>query len=264
MDLVVIGVPAMLPAHRQNLILERLERQSLVRVVELSREFGVTTETIRRDLEHLSSGGLVSRTHGGAVATEALHHDRPYRDRSTQRLDEKRAIARAVVDDIRPGEILGLDASSTSTVLADLLPDVAITVVTNSAAIIQSLGSRPNVTIIATGGVLDPQTMAFAGSIAEATIQRFTFDRLFISCRGIDPNRGVGESSDELARLKQRMVEAASTVYVLADHTKFERRPAFLCATWSEVDHLITDADAPQLGTDTIAKGSTRVVTATV
>lgn len=254
----------MMPAHRQNLILERLERQSTVRVTDLSREFGVTTETIRRDLEHLSDGGLVSRTHGGAVATEALHHDRPYRDRSTQRLDEKRAIARSVVDAIQPGEILGLDASSTSTVLADLLPDVAITVVTNSAAIIQSLGSRPNVTIIASGGVLDPQTMAFAGTIAESTIQRFTFDRLFISCRGIDPKRGVGEASDELARLKQRMIEAANTVYVLADHTKFERRPAFLCADWSEVDWLITNNGAPHAALETIARGKTQVVAASV
>lgn len=252
----------MMPAHRQNLILERLERQSTVRVADLSREFGVTTETIRRDLEQLSGNGLVSRTHGGAVATEALHHDRPFRDRSTQRLAEKSAIARAVVDDIQPGEILGLDASSTSTVLADLLPDVAITVVTNSAAIIQSLGNRPNLTIIATGGVLDPQTMAFAGSIAEATIQRFTFDRLFISCRGIDPNRGVGEASDELARLKQRMIEAANAVYVLADHTKFERRPAFLCASWDQVHTLVTNSDAPQAATQRIADGGTRVVTA--
>jgi len=254
----------MIPAHRQSLVLERLERQSTVRVVDLAREFGVTTETIRRDLEQLSKDGLVSRTHGGAVATEALHHDRPYRDRSTQRLDQKRAIARAVVGDIQPGEILGLDASSTSTVLADLLPDVAITVVTNSAAIIQSLGSRPNVTIIATGGVLDPQTMAFAGTIAENTIQRFTFDRLFISCRGIDPKRGVGEASDELARLKQRMIEAASAVYVLADHTKFERRPAFLCARWDEVGTLVTDTGAPQQAIETIGRGKTRVVVASV
>jgi len=252
----------MMPAHRQNLILERLERQSTVRVADLSREFGVTTETIRRDLEHLSGNGLVSRTHGGAVATEALHHDRPFRDRSTQRLAEKSAIARAVVADIQPGEILGLDASSTSTVLADLLPDVAITVVTNSAAIIQSLGNRPNLTIIATGGVLDPQTMAFAGSIAEATIERFTFDRLFISCRGIDPKRGVGEASDELARLKQRMIEAASSVYVLADHTKFERRPAFLCAGWDQIHTLVTNSDAPQAATQRIADGGTRVLTA--
>jgi len=254
----------MMPSHRHNLILERLERQSMVRVADLSREFGVTTETIRRDLEQLSEGGLVARTHGGAIATEALHHDRPYRDRSTQRLDEKRAIALSVVGDIQPGEILGLDASSTSTVLADLLPDVAITVVTNSAAIIQSLGVRPNVTIIATGGVLDPQTMAFAGTIAESTIQRFTFDRLFISCRGIDPKRGVGEASDELARLKQRMIEAANTVYVLADHSKFERRPAFLCASWDEVDVLVTNSAAPSSSLDVIEKNRTRVIRASV
>lgn len=254
----------MMPAHRQNLILERLERQSMVRVAELSREFGVTTETIRRDLEQLSDGGLVSRTHGGAIATEALHHDRPYRDRSTQRLDEKRAIARAVVDDIKPGEILGLDASSTSTVLADLLPDVAITVVTNSAAIIQSLAGRPNLTIISTGGVLDPQTMAFAGSIAEATIERFTFDRLFISCRGIDPKRGVGEASDELARLKQRMIAAASEVYVLADHTKFERRPAFLCAGWGDISTLVTNSATPTHMVDEINQRGSRVVVAQI
>lgn len=250
----------MMPAHRQNLILERLERQSMVRVADLSREFGVTTETIRRDLELLSDGGLVSRTHGGAVATEALHHDRPYRDRSTQRLDEKRAIARCVVEDIQPGEILGFDASSTSTVLADLLPDVAITVVTNSAAIIQTLGSRPNLTVISTGGVLDPQRLAFAGSIAESTIERFMFDRLFISCRGIDPKRGVGEASDELSRLKQRMIEAANSVYVLADHTKFERRPAFLCASWREIGTLVTNPGAPEESLRQIAEGGTSVV----
>lgn len=250
----------MIPSQRQNLILEHLERHSAVRVADLSREFGVTTETIRRDLEHLSEGGLVSRTHGGAVATEALHHDRPYRDRSTQRLEEKRAIARSVLDDIQPGEILGFDASSTSTVLADLLPDVAITVVTNSAAIIQSLGSRPNLTIVSTGGVLDSQRLAFAGTIAESTIQRFTFDRLFISCRGIDPKRGVGEASDELARLKQRMIEAAGKVYVLADHSKFERRPAFLCATWREIGTLVTNPNAPSEALQQIKQSGTQVV----
>ena len=200
---------------------------------------------------------------GGGGGSYVDNIDLRFRDRSTQRLDEKSAIARAVVDDIKPGEILGLDASSTSTVLADLLPDVAITVVTNSAAIIQSLGSRPNVTIIATGGVLDPQTMAFTGTIAEGTIRRFTFDRLFISCRGIDPKRGVGEASDELARLKQCMIEAASAVYVLADHTKFDRRPAFQCASWGEIDYLVTDDSAPAHAVDAIGKlHRTKVVTA--
>ncbi len=252
----------MLPAHRHNLILERLERQSIVRVADLSREFDVTTETIRRDLEQLSEAGLVARTHGGAVATEALHHDRPYRDRSTQRLEEKRAIAQAVVGDIQPGEVLGLDASTTCNVLADLLPDVAITVVTNSAAIVQTLGSRPNVTVVATGGVLDPPTMAFSGTIAEATIGRFTFDRLFFSCRGIDVKRGVGEASDERARLKQRMIEAASTVYVLADHTKFDRRPAFQCAAWGEIDRLVTTPGAPQQAIEAISSGPTTVTVA--
>ena len=244
----------MLPAHRQSLILERLERQSTVRVSELSREFAVTTETIRRDLEQLHHRGLVSRTHGGAVATEALHHDRPYRERSTQRLDEKRAIARRVVADIQAGEILGLDSSSTCSVLADMLPDVALTVVTNSPVIVQSLASRPNATVISTGGVLDPQTMAFTGTIAESTLARFALDRLFISCRGIDPARGVGEASDDHARLKQSMARSATKTYVLADHTKFDRRPAFLGLEWKDVGVLVTDDAAPSQAVKQIQK----------
>lgn len=234
----------------------------MVRVSELSREFAVTTETIRRDLEQLHERGLVSRTHGGAVATEALHHDRPFRERSTQRLEEKRAIARKVLGDIQAGEILGLDSSSTCSVLADMLPDVAITVVTNSPVIVQSLANRPNATVIATGGVLDPQTMAFTGTIAENTLARFSLDRLFISCRGIDPTRGVGEASDEHARLKQSMVRAASQTYVLADHTKFDRRPAFLGLPWDQIGALVTDNGAPSDAVRVIQKNGGTVLLA--
>src|SRR3954471_4975793 len=83
----------MLALERRQHVLDTLRRDRSVVVTDLARRFGVTEETVRRDLQKLEKEGLVSRTHGGAVAPEAEAEDLPYLTRQTTNSEAKRRIA---------------------------------------------------------------------------------------------------------------------------------------------------------------------------
>src|SRR5882672_2750291 len=130
------------PGERRQQILARARAAGRVDVQDLSRSFGVTTETVRRDLNILEGDGLIRRVHGGAVPVERF--PLTVSERSASMLPQKRAIARTALAEVpRKGAVL-LDAGTTTAQLADIFPgDRDLTVVTNSLPIAESLQDRP-------------------------------------------------------------------------------------------------------------------------
>lgn len=210
---------------------------------DLARNFGVTEETIRRDLKKLSAQGRLVRTHGGAVAAGRSQDlvDLPFKTRSAEQAAQKRAIAQRAVASIQPGETIALDASSTATELARLLPDQPLTVVTNSLAICTILARHQEVQTVCTGGILDSDAMAFVGLSAERSVELFNLSAFYFSCRGIDLDRGVSESNDREAALKLRLIRLARRRVLMADTSKFGLASAVFYAPVDVVDQLITD-----------------------
>ena len=230
-----------LPQERHEQILSLLATEGAVRVAALAQHFSVAEETIRRDLERLGEAGLLVRTHGGALRIRDDRQDAPVAVRRTTNAAQKRAIAREAAALVEEGDTIALDASTTALELADALPDMPLTVVTNSLDTARLLDTRTHIQTTLTGGELETASVCLLGPIAEGTLRQFAFDKAFLSCKAIDPRRGLSEVSVAQASLKRWLLELADESVLLADHSKFGVRSVSFFGMLTEVGTLITD-----------------------
>ena len=236
----------MIARERHRQIVSRIGHNGSAKVSDLARLFEVTEETIRRDLKALADQGRLIRTHGGALASDPTAApgnfiDLPFAQRDSAQMKQKQVIATHACKLIKPGEVIAMDASSTVCELARQLPDIPLTVVTNSLAVCSVLSHHTRVNTICTGGSFDADAMAFVGPQAEKTLDSFNVARFFYSCRGIDLERGVSESNDRHASLKLRTIELASQSILLADTSKFGIASSVFYMPADSVGLLITD-----------------------
>lgn len=236
---------ALLAGQRHERILELLESNGGVRVAKLAVELSVTEETIRRDLEKLDQAGKLVRIHGGAVPLTGLSRDLPFDVRQGENLALKELISKRALVYVSEGDVLAFDASSTVFELARILPDIPLTVVTNSLAVTLHFWGRTHTHVLSTGGQLDSTSRSWLGSFAEDFLDRVNINKFFLSSVGIDLQRGLSEIDDAQTRVKRRFMNAAEEVILLADHSKFGRKSTVSLGPVSEVTHVITDAGTP-------------------
>ena len=234
----------MLAAERHLEILSRIVHGGSVRVAELAESLDVAEETIRRDLEKLDRDGRLLRIHGGALPLVDEAGELPFTMRTVTNEAQKRAIAALAVKRIVPGDVIALDASSTVNELARLIPDMPLTVVTNSLTAIASLRGRPRIRVVCTGGTIDAPSRCFVGSLVERALEQFNINRLFFSSKGVDFSRGLSVVDDNHARVKRCMIELAAQVCLLVDSSKFGVKSVEFFAGLEDVDLLFTDGGA--------------------
>ncbi|MBR2566209.1 MAG: DeoR/GlpR transcriptional regulator [Paenibacillus sp.] len=232
----------MLAAERYDRIIELVNIKGSIRVSELSEHCRVTEETIRRDLDRLEQAGRLRRSHGGAVSMKEVQPEIPYRIRETSQALEKKRIAEAALALIEDGDRILLDASTTAGYMAVNMPDMPLTILTNSIQVATELSTREKIEVISTGGQLAARSLSFVGPLAERSLETYHVDKLFLSCKGVHLESGTISETNELqARLKQKMVGIADQVILLADSSKFGIR-AFARVTGLEAVHtIITD-----------------------
>ncbi len=233
----------MLALERQREISGLVAAQGSVRVVDLARRYAVTEETIRRDLEKLEVDGKLVRSHGGAVPPgedEAPHWQREFVNQA-----EKEAIARDAAVLVVPGEVVVLDASSTAWFLARRLAAVDVTVITNSLYSSLAAGQQ-RARVLSPGGTLSAKSMSFIGSETQQALRRYHANKVFISCRGVDLQRGASDLSEEQALVRRAMLEIADEKILLVDSAKFGVRSLVEIAPLETFKHVITDSAAPE------------------
>ncbi|WP_413377833.1 DeoR/GlpR family DNA-binding transcription regulator [Paenibacillus taichungensis] len=232
----------MLAAERYDRIVEMVNVKGSMRVSELSEHCRVTEETIRRDLDRLEQAGRLRRSHGGAVSVKEEQPEIPYRVRETTHAEEKKRIAQAALSMIHPGDRILLDASTTAGYMAANMPDMPLTVLTNSIQVATELSSRDKIEVISTGGQLAQRSLSFVGPLAERSLETYHVDKLFLSCKGVHlEGGGISESNELQARLKQKMVGISDQVILLADTSKFGVRAFARVTGLNAVHAVITD-----------------------
>jgi len=250
----------MLVAERYEKIVSLVNERGSIRVSELSELCQVTEETIRRDLDRLEGAGRLRRSHGGAVSVKdtMLHPEIPYAVREITNADEKKRIALEAIKRISPKDRILLDASSTAWYMASDLPDIDLTVLTNSIKVATELSSKEKIEVISTGGTLAQRSLSFVGPLAERSLDAYHVDKVFLSCKGVHLERGISESNEMQARVKERMIGMADEVVLLADSTKFGVQAFTYVADLSQVHVIITDKRMPK---DTIEQLENRGIT---
>ena len=251
----------MLAIERKHKILDLILRDRKVVVTELSQQFGVTEETVRRDLNKLEQDGLVSRTHGGAVARRGEVEDLPYRTRHLTNLEAKRAIATEVAELVDDGMSVMMDSSSTAfEALATLRAHRDLTLITNSVRIL----SDPDLTghtIMSVGGELRRRSMTFVGPLAREAIGQFNADVALISCKALSPSGGIMETNVPDAEVKRAFIRNAQRVCLLVDGDKFDRSALITICGFERIHTVITDRQPAPAWADVFERaGATLIV----
>ncbi|GEO25361.1 putative HTH-type transcriptional regulator YulB [Alicyclobacillus acidoterrestris] len=236
----------MLPAERHRAIVQLVNAKGSIRVKELSQMFDVTEETVRRDLDILEGEGKLRRSHGGAVCIDPEQNETPIVERESEHVVEKEAIAREALKYITAGDRIALDASTTAWHVAVAMPNIPLTVLTNSLKVALELANRDKIEVISTGGILRSTSLSYVGPMAEESLARFHVNKAFVSCKGLHTEYGLSESNALQALVKRKMIEIADVVYVLADHSKIQVQDFTQVAGNGDIDVLITDASAPR------------------
>lgn len=239
----------MYATERQQQIEQLIATDGRVAVVDLADRFGVTTETVRRDLAALERTGVVRRVHGGAVhRTRASTAEASVAERASQRSGSKQTIARAAVGLL--GEELDgalyLDAGTTTGAIAQLLataphPAGDLEVVTHSMSVAHILAGAQGIGLTAIGGRVRGLTAAAVGAQTVEAIGRLRPDIAFIGTNGVAAGFGLSTPDPDEAAVKRAIVASARRVVVVADEDKFDAELLVSFATLSDVDVLLTD-----------------------
>lgn len=231
--------------QRHHKIVTYIEEFDEANVQELAEYCDVSIETIRRDLNKLDKGGLLHRTHGGAVSNKKRDIGRSFYSRQRTNSEAKRSIAENVLPYIFPDAVIALDASSTSWNVAQRIPNIPCTVVSSSMRIIYSLSHKPHVKTIATGGIYSEKYDAFYGPLSEQFLSRLKIDIAILSCTGI-ADGAIWESNEINASIKRKLVANSKNVFLLADQSKFERKDLIRIGDLSCVNKLFINQDLSQ------------------
>lgn len=249
----------MLVAERLKRIVELVSEKGSIRNTELSSIFQVTEETIRRDLYKLEREGKLLRSHGGAVSMGEIHTETPFDIREITNIHEKQLIALEAVQHIQPSDRIALDASSTAWYMAKMVPDIAITVLTNSMKVALELSAKEKIQVISTGGMLSKKSLSYVGPLAERSLDLYHVDKSFISSKGAYLERGISESNELQALIKKKMISIADKTFLLCDFSKFGKQHLTQIADWNQIHHVITDVKTDQKFVEGLQRMSVQV-----
>ena len=229
-------------------------------VQEAAVSFGVTEETIRRDLKELESQGLLSRTYGGAVLADDSRAEAPLEIREGINIAGKDSIGRYAAGMIQDGDTIMLDASTSALYVAKHIKNKkGLTVITNAERIIFELAGCDDMTLISTGGIFRSRNLSYVGRAAENAISNYYANKLFFSCKGFSPKRELTDSNEQESEIRKTMIRCSNQVIFLCDHTKFDKVGYVNTARLSELSTIITDAPLPENWTELLAGSSVRI-----
>ena len=234
-------------------LLDLLGQRGRLDVEAVAVEVNVSPATIRRDLDDLAEQQLLTRTRGGAVATN-VSYDLPLRYKAGRKAPEKAKIAKGAAALVKPGGVVGLNGGTTTSEIARVLAtraDLAkagaresVTVVTNALNIANELAVRQHLKLVVIGGVVRPQSFELTGPLATKVLDDLSIDLLFLGVDAIDPDGGAYAHHEGEASINSLMAQHADTVAVVADSSKLGKRAFARICPIADIDILVTDTDA--------------------
>jgi len=241
------AVGPLFQVQRHEQIIDLAMINGRVDVGGLADRFGVTTETIRRDLAHLQDQNLLRRVHGGAVPFEGLRHEPKLTVRGGLNAEEKIRISKRALEELPHEGSIIIDSGSTLSHFAELLPDDGqLTVVTNSIPVAQALEANEATEVILIGGSLRKNTMALVDSSGVESLRKIVVDVAFMCTDGVSPDRGFTTPYTEEVAIKRAMISSARRAVALFDHSKVGNDQLHWFASIDEMDTIITGSEVEE------------------
>ncbi len=232
-------------ASRDDRILALVRQQGFVSIEALAAHFGVTPQTIRRDINQLCEQDLLRRYHGGAGLPSSVEN-LAYQTRQVRHLEEKRRIARLVAAQVPDDASLFLGiGTSTEEVARALLGHRGLRVITNNLHVVNLLSQHETFQVILAGGLVSGREQGVVGEATVEFIARFKVDFGIIAVGGIDEDGALLDFDPRDVQVSQAIIANSRQRFVVADHSKFGRNAMARVGNLTDMDALFTDAAPP-------------------
>ncbi|KEY60229.1 L-fucose operon activator [Serratia sp. DD3] len=230
---------------RHQRIVQLLRQHETLATEELATRLSVSKETLRRDLNMLQAQGEIIRQHGRAkiIKRDTQDSGDPFSARLKSHLSSKADIARQALSWIEPGMLIALDASSTCWYLAKQLPDIDLTVFTNSVRICQELTKRQHIQLISSGGLLQRKYACYVNPALVSQLKALEIDLFIFSCEGLDKQGVLWDSNSTNAEFKSLLLKRALQSLLLLDKSKINRTSEVKIGNLAEVMSVISNLE---------------------
>ncbi|QND65266.1 DeoR/GlpR transcriptional regulator [Mesorhizobium loti] len=234
----------MLTDERHRIIRDRLAAEGSVLAGELAVSFGVSEDTVRRDLRELAKSGQCRRVYGGAVAP-APFATTPVGLRASHAAEEKTRLARATVALLVRGQTLFIDSGTTNAAIAKAIPrDLDLTVATNSLEVASALSDHALIELTVLGGRFDRHLGACVGADTLAAVAQLGADLFILGSCGLDASRGVTAFDSAEAEVKRAMVKNSAGIVIAVTNDKLATAAPYRVAGADAIRHLVVEKTA--------------------
>ena len=231
---------------RQEQIVQYLVETHFAKVESLVEVFGVSNETIRRDLKKLEQESFIIRTHGGAQYDNLRAREKQYEIRAQRNFAEKKSIARLAASYVKDGDSIVLNTGTSTLLLAKELGNRNnLIVITNSLDAANILVENESNEVCLVGGFLRKSGRGLSGDISCEVLSKFQADKVFLSIGGIAEKCGVTEYHVSESAVMRKMIEISNKVMVLSDYSKFNEIALNRVCAYKDIDYLFTDWNTP-------------------
>ena len=237
----------MTPNPRQAQLVEEVQRRGTVSVEALAEQFGVTLQTVRRDVKLLTDAGLLARFHGGARVPSSTTENLAYRQRQLLNEQAKQRIARAVARAVPNDCSLIINIGTTAEAIARaLLHHKGLRVITNNLNVAAVLSGNRDCEVIVAGGVVRARDRGIIGEVTIDFIRQFKVDIGLIGISAIEADGTLRDFDYREVNVARAIIEQSREVWLAADHSKFNRPAMVEVGRLTQVDTLYTDDLPPE------------------
>jgi DeoR family glycerol-3-phosphate regulon repressor len=254
---------AFTPNVRQSELLAAVREAGVLTVETMAERFGVTLQTVRRDVGLLADAGLLARFHGGARLPSSTTENIGYGQRQHLNEQAKRAIARSVAAAVPAGCSMIINIGTTTEAVArELLQHKGLRIITNNLNVATILSDNPDIEVIVAGGVLRSRDRGIVGEAAVQFIRQFRVDIGLIGISGIEADGTLRDYDYREVTVARAIIEQSRQVWLAADHSKFNRPAMVEVAQLGQIDTLFTDRAPPAPFASLLTEAGTNCVVA--
>ena len=236
----------MMREERYNKIYEIIKEKEIVKVSGLVDILQVSIDTVRRDLEHLESEGILKRVHGGAISQLDLNKKNDYGIREVEFKKEKEDLAAKTIHYVTEGQAIALNSGTTTIEVAKQLAKSfdKLSIITNGLKIVEVLKEKTNFNIIVPGGILDHEEYSLFGPKCEEEIAQYNIDIAFLAVNAISLEKGITDFRLNEVGVIEQMMKSSRKKIVVADSSKFDKVSYINVCELNDIDLVITDSNA--------------------
>jgi DeoR family glycerol-3-phosphate regulon repressor len=247
---------------RQAMLLNEVRARGSASVESLAERFGVTLQTMRRDVQRLSDDGLLARFHGGVRMPGSTTENIGHQQREQLNGAAKLRIAREVARALPQGCSLILNIGTTTEAVArELMQHKGLRVITNNLNVAAILSGNPDCEVIVAGGVVRGRDRGIVGEATVEFIRQFRVDIAVMGISGIEADGTLRDFDYREVKVARTILAHSREVWLVADHSKFNRAAMVEMGRLDQIDVLFTDAPPPAPFPALLAEAGVRCVT---